>query len=433
LHSALLTLENAIPHLYHFCALLSSDPYVDTRPQFGFEEDGGNIAAKVTLPLAVDPTLRVACSLKTWRTERMAAKDVAFEAYKMLHANGLVNDNLLPDKEDDDALAAEFQKSDKTASMIEVSPALDSWHHVAACQAHNPHVYHCTQLEILGIQEQPFYIAFYLPVQLPALPDLTLFWNESKRITVKSHRLQEATLSDEELTTMRRLTRKILNSVHSARIDQSRDDFPWLLLPSDVTQPCWDHAALVEWDIATSSVIPASHLISRGITDLNRWGQIKVQEDERKWLARSIRSHPDSSSEQNATLRVVRVAKRRDFLYPVPKGQRENEAYTRTEEFAASDCSVEMLPSAYSICAMLVPAVLYRYETYLTIDALRLGLLAPLSFHEVDHMPLLVQALTSSSTGDISHYQRCVCSSGQQCAFVLLFYRLPSRRLPLLF
>jgi hypothetical protein len=391
---------------------------VDTRPQFEFEEDNGNIAAKVTLPLAVDPTLRVACSLQTWRTERMAAKDVAFEAYRMLHANRLVNDNLLPDKEDDDGLAAEFQKSDKTASMMEVAPALDPWHHIAACQAQNPYEYHCTQLEFQGIQEQPFYMTFYLSVQMPLLPDLTLFWNESKRITVRNHRLHRVVLSKEELTTMRRLTRKILNSVHGARIDQSRDDLPWLLLPSDVTKSCWDHATLGKWDMATSLVIPASRLIDHGITDLNRWGQIKFQEDERKWLPRSIDFLPDSSSESAPTLQVVRVAKRRDFLYPIPKGQREKEAYTKTEQFAASECSVEMLPGAYSVCAMLIPAILYRYETYLMINTLRLGLLAPLSFHEIDHMPLLVQALTSSSTGDISHYQRCVWSRRKQCACI---------------
>ncbi|KAF2446838.1 P-loop containing nucleoside triphosphate hydrolase protein [Karstenula rhodostoma CBS 690.94] len=404
---ALLTLDNAIPHLYHFCALLSSDPYVDTRPQFGFKHDGGNIAAEVTLPLAVDPTLRVVRSLKTWLTERMAAKDVAFEAYKMLHDNGLVNDNLLPVREEEDAVTAEFQKSDKTASMIEVPPTLDPWHHVATYQMQEPYRYHRTQLVFHGIQEQPFYMTFYLPVQLPAVPDLTLFWNESKRITVRSHRIQEVTLSDKDLMVMRHITRKILNLAHGTRIDQSRYDFLWLLLPSDASQSSWDHDTLVKWDADTNGVEPASHLISCGMTDLSRWGHVKVQGDEQKWLPRSIDMNlVEFPSGQTPKLRVSRVPKRRDFLYPVPKGQRANEAYTKTEEFLASECLVEMLPFAYSACAMLMPAILYRYEMYMTTDALRLGLLAPLTFHEVDHLPLLVQALTASSTGDISHYQR---------------------------
>lgn len=337
----------------------------------------------------------------------MAAKDVAFEAYKMLHKNGMVNDNLLPIKEEDDAVTAEFQKSDKTASMIEVLPTLDSWHHIATCQVQNPHRYHRTQLEFHGVQEQPFYMTFNLPVQLPVVPDFTLFWNESKRITVRSHKPQEVTLSDKELLLMRHITRKVLHSAHGARVDQSRDDFLWLLLPSDAFQPSWGHGKLSDWDIDTNGVESASILISRSMTELNRWGQIKVQGDERKWITKSIALQAgDHTSGQTPSLRVSRVPKRRDFLYPVPKSQRENEAYTRIEEFPASECSVEMLPVAYSICAMLMPAILYRYETYLTTDSLRQGLLAPLAFHEVDHLPLLVQALTSSSTGDIVHYQR---------------------------
>ncbi|KAL5455737.1 hypothetical protein PMIN06_004266 [Paraphaeosphaeria minitans] len=404
---ALLTLDNAVPHLNHFCALLSSDPYVDTRPQFGFEDESGNIAAEVTLPLAVDPTLRVVRSLQTWRTERMAAKDVAFEAYKMLHKNGLVSNNLLPVKEEEDAVAAEFQKSDRTASMIEISPTLDPWLHIATCWEQNQHRYYRTTLEFQGMQEQPFYMNFYLTVQLPAVPDFTLFWNESKRITVRSHRQQEVTLSANELSTMRYITQTILDSAHGTRIYKSRCDFLWLLVPSDASQSSWDLDKLLKWKLDAVGCFEALYVLSLGKTDLSRWGQIKVKGDERKWLPISIDLHTeDSASVPTPKLRVSRVPKRRDFLYPVPKRQRENEAYTRIEEFPISECFVDMVPVSHSVCAMLMPAILYRYEMYLTTDSLRLGLLAPLKFHEVDHLPLLIQALTSSSTGDIAHYQR---------------------------
>ncbi|KAK7189216.1 dicer-like protein 2 [Paraphaeosphaeria sporulosa] len=404
---ALLTLENAIPHLYHFCALLSSDPYVDTRPQFGFEDDKGNIAAEVTLPLAVDPALRVVRSLQTWRTERMAAKDVAFEAYKMLHESGLVSNNLLPVKEEEDAVAAEFQKSDRTASMIEVAPTLDPWHRIATSWEQDQHRYYRTTLEFQGMQEQTFYMNFYLTVQLPVVPDFTLFWNESKRITVRSHRQPEVALSDNELSTMRYITQKILNSAHGTRIDQSRCDFLWLLVPTDASQSSWGLDKLLKWKFDTDGCLEASIVLSQRTTDLNQWGQVKVQGDERNWLPRSIDlPTADSTSGQTAKLRVSRVPKRRDFLYPVPKSQRQNEAYTRIEEFPLSECLVDMVPVAYLVCALLMPAILYRYEMYMTTNTLRQGLLAPLAFDEVEDLPLLVQALTSSSTGDIAHYQR---------------------------
>ncbi|KAJ4356124.1 Dicer-like protein 2 [Didymosphaeria variabile] len=361
---ALLTLDNAVPHLHHFCDLLGSGPYYDPRPQFTLKDDGGNVAAEVTLPLAVDPALRVARSLRSWRTERMAVKDAAFEAYKMLHQSGLVKDSLLPVREDRDALAAE---SDKTASLIEVSPSFDPWLPIAKRQEQDPNTYHRTLLEFQGIQEQALYMTFHLPVQLPALPDLTLFWNESKRITVKSHGLQEVEESDESIRQMRGITRKILASAHGVRINQIRTDFLWLLVPclGLSARPHGSDSSLRSWDVETSLVESASELINQGKTDLNQWGQVEVRGDERKWIPKLIDAY-----ESKPTLRLTRVPKRRDFLYPVPFSQRGNEAYTSTEKFPASECVVEMLPLAYSVCAMLMPAILYRFEKYLATNSL---------------------------------------------------------------
>lgn len=419
-HRALLTLDNAVPHLNHFCALLASDPYVDTRPQFDFHQENGNIAAEVTLPLAVDPTLRVTRSLRVWRTEGMAVKDAAFEAYKMLHEHGLVSDNLLPVKDEEDALAAEFQKSDKVASLIEVSPAFDPWFFIAQHQQQHPFTYHRTLLEIQGIQEQAFYLEFYIPMQLPALPTLTFFWNESKHVLIHSHRLPETTFSSEELITMRAITRNILSSVHGSRIDQMRNDLPWLLVPSNGSQSEGTLAELLQWDAETNGVEKASELITRDKIGLEKWGQVNVSGDNRKWFPRSFDfQSKDPASAPEPTLHLTLAPKRRDFVYPVRHSQRMNEAYTRVERFAASDCSVDMLPVAYSVCAMLLPSVLYRYETYLMTDSLRLGLLAPVSFRTED-LPRLVQAMTMSST-DTTHYQRYVCKNRGSCSAINIY------------
>jgi hypothetical protein len=148
-----------------------------------------------------------------------------------------------------------------------------------------------------------------------------------------------------------------------------------------------------------------SDLIAQGKDNLNDWGQIQLHGDLKKWFATDI----DVKEPDRPMLHLTRVPKRLDFVYPIPANQEKNEAYTRTEIFPAAECSVNLLPRAYSICAMLMPSILYRYETYLTTNTLRLGLLEPLSFG-TEHLPLLVQALTSSSTGDITHYQRYVTS-----------------------
>ncbi|TVY43148.1 Dicer-like protein [Lachnellula subtilissima] len=51
---ALLDLDNALPHLYHFCAKLPATEYVDLRPEFICTEVGGLVQATVILPLSVD-------------------------------------------------------------------------------------------------------------------------------------------------------------------------------------------------------------------------------------------------------------------------------------------------------------------------------------------------------------------------------------------
>ena len=47
--SAKITLEDAVQHLYHFCATLPTDPYVDLRPIFTIDE-GESIKGKHLKP-----------------------------------------------------------------------------------------------------------------------------------------------------------------------------------------------------------------------------------------------------------------------------------------------------------------------------------------------------------------------------------------------
>src|SRR5438045_4278178 len=85
-------------HLHHFCSLLPQEPYVDQRPAFSFDKDDETeeVMATVTLPNSVDPAVRRASGLNSWKTERMARRDAAFQAYIALYSAGLVNDHLLP-------------------------------------------------------------------------------------------------------------------------------------------------------------------------------------------------------------------------------------------------------------------------------------------------------------------------------------------------
>src|SRR6186713_1898766 len=133
-YRASLTPDSAVAHIYHFCACLPHEPYVDLRPEFTFTEQSVKdqpiigppttklIIGTVTLPNCLIHSVRSTVGAGFWRTERAAAQDAAFHAYVALHEAGLVNDNLLPLSH---SLTVEDKdQEDDMAAMVEVSAHL---------------------------------------------------------------------------------------------------------------------------------------------------------------------------------------------------------------------------------------------------------------------------------------------------------------------
>jgi dsRNA-specific ribonuclease len=407
--SARLTLDDALPHLYHFCNLLGSGPFVDTRPQFKFTINPSNlVTAKVILPISIDPAVRTASSLESWRTERLASKDAAFEAYKALYHAGLINQNLLPVRDETDEQAAEFQIPDNMPSIVPTSPTFDPWPNVARAQQENPQAYERTMLEITAPGEKTLRMLFLTPVPLPNIAEFILHWNKTKRYTVKKSCLTAVILTMEELNTMRSITWKILYSIYSGRMQHNRPDFLWLLAPCDESGCALDLNRLSNWNSIITGSRPASALITAGEITLEDWGLISKYGDNIKYIPNSIVTGPSlafQSELQETQLQMTRVPRRRDFLHPVVGIINVNDAYIRLEKFPASECIVERLPASYSVFALFFPSILHKVEVSLVAETLRNTLLAPVSI-ESTHLPLIVKALTSSAADEDENYQR---------------------------
>ena len=407
---ARLILDDALPHLTHFCALLGSGPYVDPRPQFRFvwsEADNG-ITAEVTLPISVDRAVRKAKSLASWQTERMAKKDVAFEAYKALYFAGLVNDNLLPVRQEADNLAAEFQVPDHTPSMVPTSPTLDPWLSVAQQHQHTPRTYFRTLVEIQTAGERLLFIRLFTLFPVPIVGRIELFWNESKTYTATILKSSEVTLAATDLITLRSITRKILSSIHLGRMQEERHDFLWLLAPCDKTGKSLNSMKLARWDSATNGCQSASSRLAKAMDQTSEWGLISQNGDNRKYILQAITDPQEdmpSAQPSEAHLQATRVPKRRDFLHRVLNAASMNDAYTRTENLRSSECVVDNLPISYSVIALLLPSILHRIEVAMIADILRTTLLGPVDI-KADDLPLVVKALTASSTDEGDNYQR---------------------------
>ncbi|KAL1792740.1 hypothetical protein ACET3X_009247 [Alternaria dauci] len=403
---ALLTLDNASQHLHHFCARLGGSAYADTRPEVEFTNDRGQITAEITLPLSVDPKVRKAKSLETWRTERMAQKDAAFEAYKALYLHGLVNENLLPiqDEEDD---AAQYQTRDDRPSLVPVSPTLDPWSTVAQSHQHEPDTWYRTLLEAKAPGEEPIRIILLTPIAMHEVSDILLYWNESKRYTVTTSCLYGTSLADIDIGLLRSITWKILRSVFGVHIKEGVDDFLFLLAPCDSSGYMMTENDLHEWHARTDGQQSASILLSQGSTDTATWGLTMQQGDARKFMPVAIKpsDSPDVSGECETLLQAVRLPKRRDFLHVVYQNGDMNDAYTKVESLLASTCYVENLPVRFAVLTLLFPSILHKLEIYMIADTLRTTLLKPAEF-EVSDLPVIITALTSSAVDGLENYQR---------------------------
>lgn len=403
-----MTLDNASQHLHHFCALLNSDPFVDTRPQFEFTTTPfGAITARVILPISVDPGVRFAASLESWKTKRMAKKDAAFEAYKKLYLEGFVNENMLPASGEEDDDNVDFQTPDNRPSFLQASPAFDPWPIISRYHRDNPQVYHRTLLRIEALGDEPIYMVFLTPVQLPTIPEFTLYWNQTKQYTVSSSWLPGAILDDEEITLLKNITYEILYSIYHTRMAAERYDFIWMLLPCNSLGQPMDKEQLRQWKSAFQGPQFATKLIAQGQHDLNSWGLVNEGRDARRYMVKAI-DIGDADSRFGATtpyLEVVRLPKRRDFLHRVAEGSNTNDAYKKTELLAAKSCIVDDLPVSFTIFALFFPSILHKFHVSIVVETLRTSLLEPVSFKPTN-LQLLTQALTSSFTDGENNYQR---------------------------
>ena len=401
-----MTLDNASEHLHHFCAVVGSSPYVDNRPQFSFSSSEGAVTAEVTLPISVHPDLRKAKSDLSWKTEHMAKKDAAFQAYKRLHLAGLVNDHLLPLLEDHNETQEPYP-SDRAPSLIEVSPPYDPWGKILWVQELEQQTYHQVLLTLSAQGEQSLYMVFLTATQMPYVPPITLYWNQTRIFTVSGVPLAPKVLSDIELATLRRITKRLLcSALHS--VSQDREDFMWLFVPSD-NQGNWDIDMLHKWEQTTQGTQSALDFIAqRESSTTTDAGWVWHMEDNRKFILKGVTSEagdPRSPESNEIQLVVIRVPRRRDFLHEIPSSHVNNDAYTRVERVLAARCRIDLLPSSHSTFALFIPSILYRYGIFLSVEHLRSTTLKNVTMNP-NRLGLLVTALTASSTNESEDYQR---------------------------
>lgn len=172
-------------HLYHFCAVLPPQPYVDLRPAFTFRDsiDTGLIIGAVTLPNCVNSSVRHTVGRKSWRTERAAMKDAAFQAYIALYRAGLLNDNLLPLMND---RTMEKDEREELPSTAEISEQLNPWIDMAERWS-SPDLHQTVVAieQLKGHREDRLSMLLTTPMAIPSVRPFPLYWDSKTIFTIR--------------------------------------------------------------------------------------------------------------------------------------------------------------------------------------------------------------------------------------------------------
>jgi dsRNA-specific ribonuclease len=229
--SALLTLESALVRLHHFCGTLPAYEYVNSHPVFTFKTEGmpGRIRGFVILPNSVHHSVRQASSLHSWQSERMAAKDAAFEAYVALYKAGLLNDHLLPLLPGGGL--GEVDSTEDLSPTVEIQQQSSPWIDIAKkCGIENKR--YLNALKVRVARKIVFSTNLILPIQISSLPWSPLILKRGFQYEMCTEDSEETTNADfGNLDLSRAATRLMLRPVCNSSINNYNNSFTVLFAP----------------------------------------------------------------------------------------------------------------------------------------------------------------------------------------------------------
>ncbi|KAL8969849.1 MAG: hypothetical protein Q9183_001799 [Haloplaca sp. 2 TL-2023] len=407
---ARIVLQDAVSHLHHFCATISTRQFGGLAPIFDIQGDHGNFTASVSLPISVDASVREARGLSTWKTEKNAKRDAAFEAYAQLYHAGFLSDNLLPLRGFDQDVQEAMGQVGSIASLVQVSGQINPWHEVAQQWDDNGTFsqLHAFEVALRYKGEITATMQMLIPCNLPSIPPVNLYWDSSTTFTATVQPSIAVQFVSSHVETAVASTSLLLSSVFGSRMDAKKTDFVALFAPPTTHD---GH----KWNERFNGTIKGTHLQHLDVSSvsLSKFGIVRGQGT--RHILRGIQdvgSHvdelsPDSDSAGNERsdflLQVSRFPKRSDFLHPVSVQDQQASRRTFQATLQPKDCEIDRLPLPYARLSAFIPSILHRIGLRLTAARLCTTLLAPVHFKDVE---LVITALTTSAAQEPTNYQR---------------------------
>ncbi|KAJ6126048.1 ATP-dependent helicase dcl2 [Penicillium samsonianum] len=415
---ALLTAENAISHLYHFCTTLQSETPGRTSPSFSCESNEKNhFRSTVYLPSGVDSSLRVAKGRHWWATKQSARQDAAFQAVHALHRQSLINDHFLPLFQDNSWAEMSQQKA-VAAELPLVENFISFWKDVPGHWTERT-IYRC-RIEVSknGEVQSDLAMALFTPVKLPIDANVDLYWDNQTtfRVTLQPFNLETA-LSPFLRSIIREITTLLFHSTRGKSPQEDYSEFLPFFTPDLPLEELEDWLDINRGSLAIWSEQTRVPLLSPGgfirSPKLHFTPHIFV-----RWIR-----NPDASG---FTIECRPFEKRRNLIQQATLAdQISTQTFTKTACIAATECTIDFLPWELGRTSLLIPPIIQLLHQHLMAQSMRVEI-----FGDVPEIGLssLAEAITSPSSQWPVNYQRLEFLGDSLIKFLVsthVFYTYP--------
>ena len=383
---------------------------MDFRPDFySYQKEWGSAklwTAELTLPACIPPGLRKYKAKYLWKNEKMAQRDVAFQAYTTLHKNGLVDNHLmpLPTKDQDVEMDDIAKKTSTEAVPLQMDPFEKNWKRSERGEIEA----YISEICICWENGEQVRMNMILPFACPRMGNFDLWWTRSEPVRVMvNDRNTPVYLTPGQFNKAQEDTYALFSSVLQGRIEKDRFDFSYLFTVDAGVSPGRIPGLNVwkAWDESTKSEVG----IVRDITQVGKL-YLFIAWNYEATISQEVmeKRYPNRERLPNTPLlEVTPVTKRRNFSQrygiEIEEEERARIRESRTTFLLPQCATFDQLPWKVERSTLLIPCILRRLEIYAIAKELQDTVMAPVGFKDLPH---IVTAITASSAGEETNYQR---------------------------
>ncbi|KAI1083944.1 hypothetical protein F5B20DRAFT_526111 [Whalleya microplaca] len=395
---AKLDFNQAKSHLEHFCRIIAYRKYVEAQPYYVFKqtqvsrEGLPQIRATVVLPMSLPPNLRRIEGSGSWYSEKNASKDAAFQAYVALYKAELVNDNLMPLRDE-----LEEEGVESRDAIAEVNERWNPWTGMARSWIDAPELY---QRRLRLVDQEGNTLGEFdasLPLPFPKLSTFEVFWDKdtSWRIETGEMNVISAQQLDVDQSAAlvdlayghRREVKDAKQVLHLRLLTEEQIPFRQLRGRDIVKEGCLNSLSLIRANWGAPYFFEA-------------WLPSKPPLDSTQYVSRQVSEEPVDVP----WLALKKWPRRRDFLHPVGKdaSAKSSKKSYRTI-YPAHLCRMDGTHFSNVRLGSLIPSITHMVEVHLVAEELCNTILKEVAFSDTS---LVITAISSPAAGQSANYER---------------------------